>query len=49
VEEKQKLVGLPECVASTCKQQLIQNCDISLTFPETPPSFELDPYEQELL
>ena len=26
-----------------------QKCDISLTFPETPPSFELDPVEQEIV
>ena len=48
MEEKQKLAELPECVASTGEQHF-QNCDISLTFPETPPSFELDPCEQELL
>ena len=47
VEEKQKLAELPECVSTTCEQHF-QSCDISLTFPETPPSFELDPCEQEL-
>ena len=48
MEEKQKLAEPPECVTSTAEQHF-QNCDISLTFPETPPSFELDPCEPELL
>ena len=48
MEEKQKLAELADCVASTAEQHF-ENCDISLTFPETPPSFELDPGEQELL
>ena len=48
MEEKPKLAEIPECVASD-NEQHFQNCNISLTFPETPPSFELDPGEQELL
>lgn len=47
VEEKEKLPELPECVSNA--EQHFQSCaDISLTFPETPPSFEIDPGEQEL-
>lgn len=48
MEGKQTLAELLECVTSDNQQQF-QNCNISLTFPETPPSFELDPSEQELL
>lgn len=47
MEEKQKLPELLECTSNG--EQHFQNCDISLKFPETPPSFELDPGEQELL
>ena len=47
-EQKQKLAELPVCVASD-NEQHFQNFAISLTFPETPPSFELDPSAQELL
>lgn len=48
VEEKEKLPELSECASND--QQQFQTCaDISLTFPETPPSFEIDPGEQELM
>ena len=48
VEEKEKLLELPDCGSNV--EQHFQTCaDISLTFPETPPSFEVDPAEQELL
>ncbi|KAL9967558.1 hypothetical protein ACROYT_G025810 [Oculina patagonica] len=47
VEEKEKLPELPECASNA--EQHFQTCaDISPTFPETPPSFEIDPGEQEL-
>lgn len=48
MEEKQKLAELPDCEASAAERH-VSNYDISLTFPETPPSFELDPNKQELL
>ena len=48
VEEKEKLLELPDCGSNV--EQHFQTCaDISLTFPETPPSFEVDPGEQELV
>ena len=47
VEAKEKLPEQPECMSNA--EEHFQNCDISLTFPETPPSFELDPDEQEIM
>ena len=43
VEKKENLPEQSDC---TSNEQLNQN-DSSTTFPETPPSFELDPSKQE--